>query len=477
MAQSPVLKAGGLSVTRGTRTVIHNLDLEIFQGDIVCFVGENGSGKTTLIESLVGILPLTTGQVEWFSEKDEPLIIRNHSGTREKPYPFGLTLQSDGICGEEKVTERLITALNVSGIDCSQIEAKQILEEWGLSHRGDDRVSQLSAGLRRRLAVMSGMAPAMMCEASRIVFLDEPSDGLDSFSKGVLKKWISELSQYGNTIVMASHDEEIISCSRRILTIESGEIFESNNTTEEGTIRERRFLDERQSKTISSLFSWSYSIERRNPVDTIGKATPAILALLLSYSILTGMDTTQANLSNTNIGNHLAAALILTPAFISAVISPAMIRRLSEEECGKWWSAVCGPQFRPATSIMASSILLPLPLTYLSWFVLEGALPVDGSEEVLRWLWLPSLVIIDISCAATALHLLVSDLRRSGAAAASLLLIVLIWPFIELVDALSVIMEVGMSSEISIGSPLASIIIASIISAMVWAVAVIIPDA
>tara|TARA_Y100000768_G_scaffold134754_1_gene100389 strand:+ start:82 stop:462 length:381 start_codon:yes stop_codon:yes gene_type:complete len=126
---------------------------------------------------------------------------------------------------------------------------------------------------------------------------------------------------------------------------------------------------------------------------------------------------------------------------------------------------------------MASSILLPLPLTYLSWFVLEGALPVDGSEEVLRWLWLLSLVIIDISCAATALHLLVSDLRRSGAAAASLLLIVLIWPFIELVDALSVIMEVGMSSEISIGSPLASIIIASIISAMVWAVAVIIPDA
>ena len=126
---------------------------------------------------------------------------------------------------------------------------------------------------------------------------------------------------------------------------------------------------------------------------------------------------------------------------------------------------------------MASSILLPLPLTYLSWFVLEGSLPVGSSEEILRWLWLPSLVIIDISCAATALHLLVSDLRRSGAAAASLLLIVLIWPFMELVDALSVIMEVGMSSEISIGSPLASIIIASIISAMVWAVAVIIPDA
>ena len=103
-----------------------------------------------------------------------------------------------------------------------------------MSHRGEDRVSQLSAGLRRRLAVISGMAPAIMCEAPRIVFLDEPSEGLDSFSKGVLKKWISELSQYGNTIVMASHDEEIIACSSRILTIESGEISESKNTIEEG---------------------------------------------------------------------------------------------------------------------------------------------------------------------------------------------------------------------------------------------------
>ena len=132
MAQSPVLKARGLSVTRGTRIVIQKLDLEIFQGDIVCFVGENGSGKTTLIESLVGIIPLTKGRVEWFSEKDEPLIIRNYSGTRQKPHPFGLTLQSDGICGEEKVTERLITALNVSGIDCGQLEAKQILDGIGI---------------------------------------------------------------------------------------------------------------------------------------------------------------------------------------------------------------------------------------------------------------------------------------------------------------------------------------------------------
>ena len=122
--------------------------------------------------------------------------------------------------------------------------------------------------------------------------------------------------------VMASHDEEIIACSSRILTIESGEISESKNNIEKDSNMERQFLSERETKTISSLFSWSYSIERRNPVDTIGKATPAILALLLSYSVLTGMDTSQATLSNADIGNHLAAALILTPCLLYTSPSP-----------------------------------------------------------------------------------------------------------------------------------------------------------
>lgn len=474
-----MLTASNLSVTRGSRTVIQNLDFEVSQGDIVCFIGKNGSGKTTLIESLVGVLPFTSGNVEWHSEKGTSLTIRDHLGSRRKPYPFGLTLQSDGICGEEKVRERLETALKVSGLDFAQKELIEALDEWGLSHRSEDRVSQLSSGLRRRLAVLSGMAPAMFCKDPRMVFLDEPSEGLDAFAKGVLKQWLQELSQRRNAVIMASHDEEIISSSKRIVVVESGKISESSNAVNELSIREREPLTERPIRTIGSLFSWSYSIERRNPVDTIGRATPAILALLLSYSIIEGAsilvdipgDITQ------QVYLDLISALVLIPAFITAVISPAMVRRLSEEGCGKWWSAVCGPQIRPATSFFASSILLPIPITYLSWFVLSGSVPDEISEEVLRWLWLPAIVIIDVSCAASALHLLVSDLRRSGAATASLLLLILIWPFIELVDALSAIMDVGMSSELSIGSPLASIIIASIISVMVWAVAIMIPDA
>ena len=136
-----------------------------------------------------------------------------------------------------------------------------------------------------------------------------------------------------------------------------------------------------------------------------------------------------------------------------------------------------GPAARPTYSLIGASILLPLPLTYLSWFVLAGSTDSTSESEILLWLWLPAVVMIDVAAAAAALHLLVADLRRASAAAASLLLLVLVWPFLQLTDALSVIMTDGMSFGLGIGDPLMSCIIASLISILVWAVAIYLLDA
>ena len=84
--------------------------------------------------------------------------------------------------------------------------------------------------------------------------------------------------------------------------------------------------------------------------------------------------------------------------------------------------------------------------------------------------------MLDVAIAAAALHLLVADLRRASAAAASLLLLVLVWPFLELSAALAVIMTDGMSFGLGMGDPLGSCLIASLTSALVWAVAVFLPE-
>jgi len=211
-------------------------------------------------------------------------------------------------------------------------------------------------------------------------------------------------------------------------------------------------------------------METRNPLDTTGRAAPALVALLLSYALL-------LDIEMAHVGNDLVAALVLAPAFITAVISPALTRRLAEERCGAWWNAMIGPGARQTYSLVGASIILPLPITYLAWAILVDPSDFVNHSEVTRWLWLPALIIIDVAVAAAALHLLVADLRRASAAAASLLLLVLVWPFLQLTDALSLMMTNGMSFGLSLGDPLISCIIASLISVAVWAVAVFLPDA
>ena len=130
-----------------------------------------------------------------------------------------------------------------------------------------------------------------------------------------------------------------------------------------------------------------------------------------------------------------------------------------------------------ASSIIGSSIILPLPLIYISWLILSDRIDYLDNSDILAWLWLPGLVMFSVALAASSLHLLVSDLRRSGASVVSLLLLVLIWPFLELIDALEMIILNGMSFGYSLDEPFSMIILASLVSLLVWGISVYLPDA
>ena len=465
-----MLQTAGIEVHRGSRVVLKDADFSLERGQVVALAGPNGSGKTTLLEACAGILPLTSGSVIWRTDGDEERVVRDSDGRRNEPPPMGLTLQSDGMCGEETVEERLLVSLSVSGRNSDGNTVSQMLSEWGLEHRRADRVSQLSGGQRRRLAVLCGLAPAVLSADSRVVLLDEPSEGLDESGRALLAGWLRALARDGHSVLVATHDEGVVRCADRVLGVRDGNLTESPGSSEGEPSRLPEPSQSIDPSTHGSLIRWAIRMEMRNPVDTTGRATPALVALLLAYALVEEIDLGHA-------GSDLLAALVLVPAFITVVVSPALVRRLAEEDCGRWWNAVLGPAARPTYSLIGASILLPLPLTYISWFVLADSSDVASSSQVLRWLWLPAVVMIDVAAAAAALHLLVADLRRASAAAASLLLLVLVWPFLQLTDALSVIMTDGMSFGLGMGDPLVSCIIASLISILVWAVAIYLPDA
>ena len=465
-----MLQAAGIEVHRGSRVVLKDTDFRLKRGEVAVLAGPNGSGKTTLLEVCAGILPLTSGSVIWRTDGDEERVVRDSDGRRNEPPPMGLTLQSDGMCGEETVEERLLVSLSVSGRSSDGNTVSQMLSEWGLEHRRADRVSQLSGGQRRRLAVLCGLAPAVLSADSRVVLLDEPSEGLDESGRALLAGWLRALARDGHSVLVATHDEGVVRCADRVLGVRDENLTESPGSSEGEPSRLPEPSQSIDSSTHGSLIRWAIRMEMRNPVDTTGRATPALVALLLAYALVGEIDLGHA-------GSDLLAALVLVPAFITVVVSPALVRRLAEEDCGRWWNAVVGPAARPTYSLIGASILLPLPLTYISWFVLADSSDAASSSQVLRWLWLPAVVMIDVAAAAAALHLLVADLRRASAAAASLLLLVLVWPFLQLTDALSVIMTDGMSFGLGMGDPLVSCIIASLISILVWAVAIYLPDA
>ena len=465
-----MLQAAGIEVHRGSRVVLKDTDFRLKRGEVVVLAGPNGSGKTTLLEACAGILPLTSGSVIWRTDGDEERVVRDSDGRRNEPPPMGLTLQSDGMCGEETVEERLQVSLSVSGRSPDGNTVSQMLSEWGLEHRRADRVSQLSGGQRRRLAVLCGLAPAALSADSRVVLLDEPSEGLDESGRALLAGWLRALARDGHSVLVATHDEGVVRCADRVLGVRDENLTESPGSSEGEPSRLPEPSQSIDSSTHGSLIRWAIRMEMRNPVDTTGRATPALVALLLAYALVGEIDLGHA-------GSDLLAALVLVPAFITVVVSPALVRRLAEEDCGRWWNAMVGPAARPTYSLIGASILLPLPLTYISWFVLADSSDAASSSQVLRWLWLPAVVMIDVAAAAAALHLLVADLRRASAAAASLLLLVLVWPFLQLTDALSVIMTDGMSFGLGMGDPLVSCIIASLISILVWAVAIYLPDA
>jgi len=471
MDEGVLLEFEGLNVNRGSRNVLCDIDFQLKKGEVVALVGDNGSGKTTFIESCTGIVPFKKGVLLFHTRDDSRTVIRNSEGRKSNLPTIGLTLQNDGICGEETVEERLLTSLHMQTREVSNLQITNLLSDWGLDHRKSDRNSQLSGGLRRRLSVLSGLSPAIISSEPIVILLDEPSEGLDENARKLLINWVRALASKNHGIIIASHDKELISCADRIIKIqENGTITESNGSALGDFAKLPEFSNDIEPISMMSLVRWSTKMEFRNPIDTVGRLTPALIALLLTYSL--------TNNTNFNtLSNDILAPLILLPGFITCIIAPALINRFNEAECGKWWHVMLGVKLRPISSFLGASILLPLPLTYLSWFVLVGDNSGNHSDEVMKWLWLPALSLIDVAIAASALHFLVADLHRSNAASGSLLLIVLVWPFLELSNSLSVIMSSGMSFSLEMGSPLISCIIASLSSSIIWLVVIFLPDA
>jgi ABC-2 type transport system ATP-binding protein len=195
----------------GKVEAVRGLNLEIQTGECFGLLGPNGAGKTTTIEILEGLLQPTSGEVS----------ILGHSwreNAREMREWLGISLQ------ETRLSEKLSVRETVELFASFYREPRwsdEVLEELQLTEKADSWVGKLSGGQRQRLAV----ATALVCNP-KILFLDEPTTGLDPQSRRQLWDIIREFQRGGGTVLLTTHymDEAERLCDR-LAIVDHGEII------------------------------------------------------------------------------------------------------------------------------------------------------------------------------------------------------------------------------------------------------------
>ena len=202
----------------GKVEAVRGLNLEIQTGECFGLLGPNGAGKTTTIEILEGLLEPTSGEVSILGHnwrEDE----------REMREWLGISLQETRL--SEKLTVRETIELFASFYREPR-SSQEVLEQLQLTEKGDSWVGKLSGGQRQRLAV----ATALVCNP-KILFLDEPTTGLDPQSRRQLWDIIRAFQRDGGTVLLTTHymDEAERLCDR-LAIVDHGQVIAEGSPAE-----------------------------------------------------------------------------------------------------------------------------------------------------------------------------------------------------------------------------------------------------
>jgi ABC-2 type transport system ATP-binding protein len=208
------LKTKNLMKKMGNLLVVDNLNLEIRQNEVLGLLGPNGAGKTTSIKMMVGLLNPTSGQV-LFDGAEEGFVDKRRIGV----CPQNLVNWDALTC-----RENLIFMGDMYGVPAPQLQVRvnQLLDRLSLTEKADQAAAKLSGGVKRRLNIALSLV-----HDPEIVFLDEPSAGLDPQSRILLWEFIQSLrDKEGKTIVLTTHDmEEADALSDRIAILDHGKLL------------------------------------------------------------------------------------------------------------------------------------------------------------------------------------------------------------------------------------------------------------
>lgn len=192
---------------------LNNINLDIHRGEIFALLGPNGAGKTTLISMICGLANLDTGTITVDGED----IQSNYRATRSM---IGLVPQELTMATFENVLATMSFSRGLSGKAPNPEHIEKVLRDLSLWDKRHEKIINLSGGMKRRVLIAKALS-----HEPRVLFLDEPTAGIDVEQRHAMWKMVRRLREDGVTIILTTHYiDEAEEMADRIAIINEGEI-------------------------------------------------------------------------------------------------------------------------------------------------------------------------------------------------------------------------------------------------------------
>ena len=200
---------------------LDDISLDIYRGEVVCFLGKSGSGKSTFLNMVAGLEKPTRGEIIIGSVPLQKLNEEQVTLFRQKN--IGFIFQAYNLLPMLTTLENVSYPLILRGMDKKQRNKRALksIEEVGLKGYENRKPSQMSGGQQQRV----GIARALVVEP-KIIFADEPTGNLDTRTTEIIMKIIlDKVKEKKQTLILVTHDKSIAEYADKIVTIQDGNIM------------------------------------------------------------------------------------------------------------------------------------------------------------------------------------------------------------------------------------------------------------